>query len=218
MPTRRRGNRPRRPRRSRAARDRLVAQWSGLVPWCVERWQDHPAVLALGEDAEQAGCLGLLRAAELWDARRGVGFNTYAVKWIEQALRRESYHCHAVRVPDYLAGRKKSAASKCRADADRALACQQFPWRWGGDGPLPGEYEPADRHEGPEEEAARREAADTLDRLLRALPGRWRDLLLRRAGGQTLQQIADAFGVSRERVRQIEGKALARARRQAGVV
>src|SRR6187431_441999 len=69
----------------------------------------------------------------------------------------------------------------------------------------------------PEEHLLRHDARNRLRLSLAALGAREREVLelrfgLRNSHGQTLQEIADRLGVTRERVRQIEQRALARLR------
>jgi RNA polymerase sigma factor (sigma-70 family) len=74
--------------RSVDERNRLVEANLRLVPWCVKRWfptTDEDAF----QDRVQAGNLGLIRAAELFDEGKGIKFSTYAVNWIKQAIRRD---------------------------------------------------------------------------------------------------------------------------------
>ncbi|OAM77725.1 hypothetical protein A3840_08855 [Devosia elaeis] len=54
------------------------------------------------------------------------------------------------------------------------------------------------------------EASSDLSTLLGALTRRERDVILRRAGGETLQEISGDWGITRERVRQIESEARAK--------
>ena len=75
----------------------------------------------------------------------------------------------------------------------------------------------------PEEHLLRHDARNRLRLSLAALGAREREVLelrfgLRNSHGQTLQEIADRLGVTRERVRQIEQRALARLRREQGAV
>ncbi|MBP5705695.1 MAG: sigma-70 family RNA polymerase sigma factor [Spirochaetales bacterium] len=51
-------------------------------------------------DLVQEGCIGLMRAAEKYDYRRGVRFSTYAVYWIRQAIKRALVtKCRIIRLP-----------------------------------------------------------------------------------------------------------------------
>ena len=51
-------------------------------------------------DLVQEGSIGLMRAAEKYDYRRGVRFSTYAVYWIKQAIKRALVtKCRLIRLP-----------------------------------------------------------------------------------------------------------------------
>ena len=70
-----------------AAKQRLVETNLRLVVHVAKRYQreDHSFTLA---DLVQEGTLGLLRAVEKFDYRRGHRFSTYAVIWIRQSIGR----------------------------------------------------------------------------------------------------------------------------------
>lgn len=73
-----------------AARDTLITSNLRLVWNIAKRYRStsaHEQGLDLN-DLIQHGNLGLLRAAEKFDARRGFRFTTYASYWIEQSIRR----------------------------------------------------------------------------------------------------------------------------------
>src|SRR6185295_16244465 len=66
-----------------AERDALVMQWQHLPAWAAKKLWRLEAVKRFGfKDAVQAGFLGLIRAAEIWDRARGIKFKTYASRAI----------------------------------------------------------------------------------------------------------------------------------------
>src|SRR5204863_265259 len=67
------------------AKERLINSNLRLVIKFARRYQGHG--LALG-DLVQEAMLGLIRAAEKFDWRRGYKFSTYAVLWIKPAIQR----------------------------------------------------------------------------------------------------------------------------------
>jgi RNA polymerase primary sigma factor len=66
-----------------AAKDRLVAHNLRLVASVARRHQGRGLPI---EDLLQEGVVGLIRAVEKYDHRRGTRFSTYAVPWIRQAI------------------------------------------------------------------------------------------------------------------------------------
>jgi len=68
-----------------AAKDRLVEANLRLVFHVARGYRDQGLPLA---DLVQEGMLGLIRAAEMFDHRRGCRFSTYAMGWIRQAIGR----------------------------------------------------------------------------------------------------------------------------------
>lgn len=83
-----------------AVRQTLVLHNLRLVLILVQRYRNSGVSL---DDLMQQGSLGLMRAAEKFDYRRGVRFRTYATLWIRQAMERFIDGCgHTVHVPSYL--------------------------------------------------------------------------------------------------------------------
>jgi RNA polymerase primary sigma factor len=103
-----------------AAKRRLVEANLRLVVHVAKRYQreDHGFSLA---DLVQEGTLGLIRAAEKFEADRGHRFSTYAVIWIRQAIGRAiSDRGRTIRLPETMTKRLRELD---RADA--ALRAEQ---------------------------------------------------------------------------------------------
>jgi RNA polymerase primary sigma factor len=88
------------------AKERLVNSNLRLVIKFARRYQGHG--LAMG-DLVQEAMLGLIRAAEKFDWRRGYKFSTYAVLWIKQSIQRGLDNTgREVRIPAHIAQRERT--------------------------------------------------------------------------------------------------------------
>ncbi len=89
-----------------AAKERMINSNLRLVIKFARRYQGHG--LALG-DLVQEAMLGLIRAAEKFDWRRGYKFSTYAVLWIKQSIQRGLDNTgREVRIPAHIAQRERT--------------------------------------------------------------------------------------------------------------
>jgi RNA polymerase primary sigma factor len=89
-----------------AAKERLINSNLRLVIKFARRYQGHG--LDLG-DLVQEGMLGLIRAAEKFDWRRGYKFSTYAVLWIKQSIQRGLDNTgRPVRIPAHIVQRERT--------------------------------------------------------------------------------------------------------------
>jgi RNA polymerase sigma factor (sigma-70 family) len=96
------------------ARNELVEHNLRLVRATAGRWDRSTTSALDGDDLFQEACLGLIRAAEKFDPRRGFRFSTYATPWLRQALARAvDNHSRTIRVPVHIAERVR-AVSRAR--------------------------------------------------------------------------------------------------------
>jgi RNA polymerase primary sigma factor len=99
------------------AKERLVNSNLRLVISNARKYQGHDMPLL---DLIQEGILGLIRAAEKFDWRKGYKFSTYATFWIRQALQRAlDNRSRTIRIPVHLGQRERRIAR-----VQRELAAQ----------------------------------------------------------------------------------------------
>jgi RNA polymerase primary sigma factor len=100
-----------------AAKDQLVNSNLRLVIANARKYQGHDLPLL---DLIQEGILGLIRAAEKFDWRKGYKFSTYATFWIRQALQRAlDNRSRTIRIPVHLGQRERKIARAHRELAAR---------------------------------------------------------------------------------------------------
>ncbi len=222
-----------------AAKERMINSNLRLVIKFARRYQGHGLPL---NDLIQEAMLGLIRAAEKFDWRRGYKFSTYAVLWIRQSIQRGLDNTgRPVRIPAHVAQRERTvgrvtselAAKLNREPTDKEVAERaQLPLDevmavrdltrvttsldapvGDGDSTL-GELR-AESSEDLEEEVLEREQVQAVGAALAKLPDEERMILEARfgTGGRPESSLRDAareLGVTQERARRLEAKALAR--------
>ncbi len=86
------------------AKEKMINSNLRLVVSQARRYQGHGLSM---EDLVQEGMLGLIRAVEKFDWRRGFKFSTYGTLWIRQAIQRGlQNHGRTIRVPVHVAQRQ----------------------------------------------------------------------------------------------------------------
>jgi RNA polymerase primary sigma factor len=230
-------------RDGQAAREHLGRANTRLVVSIAKRYMGQGLPFP---DLIQEGNVGLMRAVDKYDYKRGNRFSTYATWWIRQAITRAlAQKTRTIRIPLHMTerirqmyrtaqsleqslGRRPSPeeiASEMELPADNirsmmdasqhAIALER-PVGDDGDSEF-GDFIEDQDSPSPVEAATQHLLQETIEEVLSELTPRQSHILRLRfglGGGEphTLEEIANKFGLSRERIRQLEKEALRRLR------
>jgi len=112
---------------SEAARERLVRSNLRLVVSVALKYRGHNVPLS---DLIQEGNIGLMRAVEKFDYRRGFKFSTYAIWWIRQAVMRAlDNYARVIRLPSYVVAKISKfddTAGRLRQELERDPSVEEL--------------------------------------------------------------------------------------------
>jgi RNA polymerase primary sigma factor len=225
------------------ARQHLIKANTRLVVSIAKRYLGHGVPFL---DLIQEGNLGLMKAIEKFDYRRGHRLSTYATWWIRQSITRAlAEQGRTIRVPVHMSDRIRKLYRVAR-ELEQELGRQPSPEEIAEEVELEpekvqwilrasrrpislerpvgeeednelGDFIEDEKVLAPSEAAYQHLLAETMDEVLHTLSPREARILRLRFGIQdghsyTLEEVGQKFGLTRERIRQIESEALRKLR------
>ncbi len=228
------------------AREKLAQSNLRLVVSIAKRYVGRSPHLTL-LDLIQEGNLGLFKAVEKFDYRRGFKFSTYATWWIRQAITRAlADQARTIRIPVHMVetiSKYQQVKRRLLQDLGREPLPEEIAAEMGmelekihhiakisqetvslespvgedDEDSVLGEFIVDEKSLSPAQQAARRVLREQMMAIINDLTPREQKILRMRFGlddgiTHTLEEVGREFGVTRERIRQIEAKSIERMR------